>query len=99
LHARFECINFSPIPQVLSFVGATGSTTICYILPGLLYYKLRETTDSADNKKWDIMKLAAVFLTGFGMVFLVVCLSSLTFKILEGLPDIGGDHFKRSLIM
>ncbi|KAJ3147046.1 hypothetical protein HDU89_005854 [Geranomyces variabilis] len=28
---------------VLAFVGATGSTTICYILPGLFYYKFSAT--------------------------------------------------------
>jgi len=29
---------------VLSVVGATGSTTICFILPGLLYYKIKKNT-------------------------------------------------------
>ncbi|KAJ3148188.1 hypothetical protein HDU86_007536 [Geranomyces michiganensis] len=29
--------------KVLAFVGATGSTTICYILPGLFYYKFSAT--------------------------------------------------------
>lgn len=33
-------ISVQNLSTVLSVVGATGSTTICYILPGLFYYKL-----------------------------------------------------------
>ncbi|KAJ3117881.1 hypothetical protein HDU96_005014 [Phlyctochytrium bullatum] len=33
------------LSTVLSLVGATGSTTICYILPGMLYYKMRDDMD------------------------------------------------------
>ncbi|KAI8833353.1 hypothetical protein BC829DRAFT_426394 [Chytridium lagenaria] len=33
------------LERVLSFVGATGSTMICYILPGMLYFKMRDDLD------------------------------------------------------
>jgi len=42
---------------VLAVVGATGSTTICYILPGLLYYKLQKN-ERGDQKSTILMKIA-----------------------------------------
>jgi len=42
---------------VLAVVGATGSTTICYILPGLLYYKLQKN-ERGDQKSTLLMKIA-----------------------------------------
>ncbi|KAJ1536606.1 hypothetical protein HK405_015131, partial [Cladochytrium tenue] len=66
------------LSTVLSLVGATGSTAICYILPGALYYKLRVTTDLpvSRRRRWDAMKAGAVALAAFGCVFMVVSVSS-----------------------
>ncbi|ORX57199.1 hypothetical protein BCR36DRAFT_319389, partial [Piromyces finnis] len=47
------------LSTVLAVVGATGSTTICYILPGLLYYKIKKD-ERGDQKSTFIMKLALV---------------------------------------
>ena len=69
------------LSTVLSLVGATGSTTICYILPGIVYYKLRETTDmprllgpgtGGYFQRWDAMKMGAVLLAAFGVVVMTV---------------------------
>ncbi|KAJ3210282.1 hypothetical protein HDU82_008432 [Entophlyctis luteolus] len=69
------------LATVLALVGATGSTAICYILPGVLYFKMREVTDlvgdAADpdapfRRKWDAMKLGAVALASVGCVMMVV---------------------------
>ena len=35
------CFILTDVFLVLSFVGATGSTTISFILPGLFYWKVR----------------------------------------------------------
>jgi amino acid permease len=42
---------------VLSVVGATGSTTICFILPGILYYKIKKN-ERGDQKPTFLMKIA-----------------------------------------
>ena len=45
---------------ILSVVGATGSTTISYILPGLFYFKVFE------EQGWSPLRTYAAFLCGFG---------------------------------
>jgi len=59
-------ITVSDLSTILGFVGATGSTTICYILPGLLYWKV------GDNA---VLRWIGMFLSGFGVVFMIVCVS------------------------
>jgi amino acid permease len=61
---------------VLGFVGATGSTTICYILPAALYWKI------GTNRVYRVIGLA---LGLFGICFLLL---SVTVQILElaGVP-------------
>jgi len=54
---------------VLSVVGATGSTTICYILPGLLYYKIKKN-ERGHQKSTFLMKLSLV--TSFAGILLMV---------------------------
>ncbi|KAF8745467.1 hypothetical protein AX14_008894 [Amanita brunnescens Koide BX004] len=54
---------------VLSFVGSTGSTTISFILPGLLYWKLSR----GDASAWRL-RLAALGLTVYGICICVFCL-------------------------
>ena len=65
--------------KVLELVGATGSTTICYILPGLFYLKLKE------NDRWrDPVKLGALVLTVAGCIIMPVCVVS---SILTASPE------------
>ncbi|KAJ3329892.1 Ubiquitin-conjugating enzyme E2 2 [Blyttiomyces sp. JEL0837] len=87
-------IAVKDLSTVLALVGATGSTTICYILPGILYYRLRENIDLPDpvsgKRVWDSMKLSAVLLAGFGVVVMVVSLSVQISGLLSG--EKGGPH-------
>jgi len=59
------------LEMVLSFVGATGSTTISFILPGLFYWKL--TKDDPNKNK--LLNLGALGLACYGFLILVFCLS------------------------
>ncbi|RHZ72495.1 hypothetical protein Glove_242g65 [Diversispora epigaea] len=59
----------SELDLVLSFVGATGSTTVSFILPGLFYYKLHE------NAQWDFRKSLSVFLVIYGFSVMFICVS------------------------
>lgn len=52
---------------VLGVVGATGSTLISYILPGLFYVRL--------YRKWTWERLGAMLLCGFGLLVVPVCLT------------------------
>ncbi|KAJ3989322.1 transmembrane amino acid transporter protein-domain-containing protein [Lentinula detonsa] len=54
---------------VLSFVGSTGSTTISFILPGLLYWKL-----SRGDHGSKILNRAALALAAYGVCIFVFCL-------------------------
>jgi len=54
---------------VLSFVGSTGSTTISFILPGLLYWKLSRGDSSV---RW--LNRAALVLAIYGICVCVFCL-------------------------
>ncbi len=56
-------LSISSFELVLSLVGATGSTLICFILPGLFGYKL------FDDK--DFNKSASLTLTIFGLVVMI----------------------------
>ena len=53
---------------VLSIVGATGSTLISYILPGLFYVVLYK----ADG--WSMERMGAAALLGWGMIVIPLCL-------------------------
>ncbi|TPX68102.1 hypothetical protein SpCBS45565_g03367 [Spizellomyces sp. 'palustris'] len=59
------------LATVLAYVGATGSTTICYILPGIFYYKMSEDTP------WDATRVGAVTLASMGCVIMATSLGSL----------------------
>ena len=43
-------MTVSSLAAVLAYVGSTGSTTISFILPGLLYYKL-SSPDSSHHQR------------------------------------------------
>ncbi|KAG2232876.1 hypothetical protein INT48_004889 [Thamnidium elegans] len=62
-------ITVTQLDLVLSFVGATGSTTISFILPGLFYYKIHE------NDPWKPGKIIAVLLALYGIFVMTVCLT------------------------
>lgn len=49
---------------VLALVGATGSTTISYILPGLFYYRSFET------QVFDKKRYLALFMVGMGCILI-----------------------------
>jgi len=65
---------------VLSFVGATGSTTISFILPGLFYWKLTRNDRSVSKR----MNLAAFGLMVYGMCVFVFCLGYNIYLVING---------------
>ena len=62
-------LTVKDLSVVLSFVGATGSTTVSYILPGVFYYKMFKN----EGPKWKRDLSLIQFLTG--LVIVPVCLS------------------------
>jgi amino acid permease len=62
---------------VLSIVGATGSTTICYILPGLFYYRMKVIEGELEGREgltWFAIGLAilgCIVMVGSLLSFLV----------------------------
>ncbi|KAI9217955.1 transmembrane amino acid transporter protein-domain-containing protein [Blastocladiella britannica] len=67
--AYLVAMSVTSLDRVLAVVGATGSTTIAYILPGLFYYKLYE------DMPWTPVKVGAVSMTVSGLLIVVCCLS------------------------
>jgi len=65
------------LQMVLSFVGTIGSTTISFILPGLLYWKLSREDPSVSRA----LNKAALGLAGYGCCVFVVCLSFNIYQI------------------
>ncbi|KDR80651.1 hypothetical protein GALMADRAFT_241008 [Galerina marginata CBS 339.88] len=65
---------------VLSFVGATGSTTISFILPGLFYWKLTRNDPSVSKG----MNLGAFGLMIYGMCVFVFCLGFNIYQVAHG---------------
>lgn len=64
------------LSTILSFVGATGSTTICYILPGLFYYKMK-ILESPELASKDWLFSFSVFLYCLGCCVMVTSLIAL----------------------
>jgi hypothetical protein len=56
---------------VLSFVGATGSTIISFILPGLFYFKLFRKNDGVSR----LLTWAALALAIYGVCVMAFCLT------------------------
>lgn len=54
-------LTVSDLAVMLALVGATGSTTMCYILPGLFYLKMEK------NSPWSLTKLFAAILSITGV--------------------------------
>ncbi|KAG2136189.1 transmembrane amino acid transporter protein-domain-containing protein [Suillus cothurnatus] len=57
------------LQMVLSFVGTIGSTTISFILPGLLFWKISRDDPSVSRK----LNKAALALAGYGCCVFVFC--------------------------
>lgn len=68
--------------QVLGVVGATGSTTLCYILPGAFYVKLKW------EDPWTVKKVLASMLAIFGVVIMI---TSLVFIVINAVTK-KNDH-------
>lgn len=96
-------VSVSSLGFVLALVGATGSTTICYILPGLFYYKIRKNIDagllpnrevgssrnaSVFDRTWNkVLRVGSLVLVVWGFVIMFVSLG-IQFFDTEG----GGAH-------
>jgi len=63
---------------VLSFVGSIGSTTVSFILPGLLFWKL--TREDPNTSK--TLNRSALLLSVYGMLVFVFCLAFNIHKVL-----------------
>ena len=84
-------MSVSSLEVVLAYVGATGSTAISFILPGLFYWRIAQRSQGyaaiADDEstaseelatltdKSQLMRYAALALCIYGCVFMVVCLT------------------------
>ncbi|GMM32976.1 Avt7 protein [Saccharomycopsis crataegensis] len=80
LLAYVLALSISEFALVLSLVGATGSTTISFILPGLFGYKLLANDHTDINYKQDrIFKLFSVGLTYWGFLVMFVCVGATLF--------------------
>ncbi|KJE89974.1 hypothetical protein CAOG_001365 [Capsaspora owczarzaki ATCC 30864] len=70
----------SDLDIVLGFVGATGSTTLCYLLPGLFYLKLE-----ANASKWHWRRIGALILAVVGVIMIFVANTVTIMKAVD--PD------------
>lgn len=69
-------ITIKSFALVLAVVGATGSTAISFILPGLFGYKLIGSDSDDPSSLEHIMKLCSLILVFWGFAVMVVCLYS-----------------------
>lgn len=73
----------SDLSLVLGIVGATGSTTICYILPGLFYYKVCEDRRPSGTPR-SSLQFASLLLIIIGFIIMISSLSYLLFGVKIG---------------
>ncbi|KOH00069.1 aspartate/glutamate transporter [Saccharomyces eubayanus] len=70
-------ISVSSLAHVLAIVGATGSTSISFILPGLFGYKLIGTEHKADMPlPTRLFKYSGLALFILGLLIMVTCLTA-----------------------
>jgi len=62
----------SDLSIVFSIIGATGSTMLCYILPGIFYLSLQW------GKGWKLKKIGALVLVIAGFMIMVSALVFIT---------------------
>ena len=80
-------MSVSSLEVVLAYVGATGSTAISFILPGLFYWKITQGTseyaalateedgEEQSDGKSPYLRYAALALCIYGCLFMVICLT------------------------
>lgn len=71
-----SAVTIKSFALVLAVVGATGSTAISFILPGLFGYKLIGSDTDEPTKTEQLLKSLAFALVAWGFVVMVVCLYS-----------------------
>jgi amino acid permease len=71
-------VTVSDLSTVLGLVGATGSTTICYILPGMFYYKLCEV-QRPPASKMSLMQRLSILMVGMGFFIMITSLINIMF--------------------
>lgn len=69
-------VTIKSFALVLAVVGATGSTAISFILPGLFGYKLIGSESDDPSKLEQILKNLGLILSVWGFAVMVVCLYS-----------------------
>lgn len=69
-------VSIKSFALVLAVVGATGSTAISFILPGLFGYKLIGSESDDPNKLEQTLKTLGLVLSVWGFAVMVVCLYS-----------------------
>jgi len=79
-------IQVSQLEVVLGFVGATGSTTISFILPALFFIKLFA---NSENKQDQILRKFAYALFGFGFCVMFVCLGLNIYELSQPTHRVG----------
>jgi amino acid permease len=94
LGAYLIAITVNDLSMVLGVVGATGSTMICYILPGVLYYRMRQIGKNeveggeygliSSFGRMDKREIMALCLSGFGGVVMIACLGAQIVAIVNG---------------
>ncbi|KAI8925385.1 transmembrane amino acid transporter protein-domain-containing protein [Entophlyctis helioformis] len=85
-------VSVSNLSTILSLVGATGSTMIAYILPGLFYYRLRRNAQPL-GAPLEPLERVAVVLAGFGGVVMVSSLLTQFWNLASGAAGgAGGGH-------
>lgn len=81
--AYLFAMTVSDLTVVLGLVGATGSTTVCYILPGLFYFKLAQSRRDL-GLKMTALQIAAGFMVILGIVIMTISLSTILMGTVSG---------------
>ena len=76
-------ITISDLSLILALVGATGSTAICYILPGLFYYKFSQNVRTV-NGSYTLIEILSVGLIILGFVVMFGSLLNIFLGISAG---------------
>ncbi|KAM9927705.1 hypothetical protein OXX59_002355 [Metschnikowia pulcherrima] len=69
-------ITLKSFALVIAVIGATGSTSISFILPGLFGFKLIGSESAELSAPEKVLRISSLLLTIWGFVVMVVCLYS-----------------------